>query len=79
MLIDAHAHLDKHPDEEIEEVLAALEERRIVTLSVSVDPSSYARARTIATRSPLVVPGFGINPEQAPAFVDSLNRGATGS
>jgi TatD DNase family protein len=72
MLIDAHAHFDKYPDEDIEEVLAALEERRIMTLSVSVDPSSYARTRTIATRSPLVVPGFGIHPEQAPAFVDSL-------
>jgi TatD DNase family protein len=72
MLIDAHAHLDKYPDAEIDEVLAALEARRILTLSVSVDPTSFARTQAIAARSPLIVPAFGIHPEQAPAFADAL-------
>lgn len=72
MLIDAHAHLDKYDDDEIDEVLAALEARRVLTLSVSVDPISFARTQAIAARSSLVVPAFGIHPEQAPAFVDSL-------
>ena len=72
MLVDAHAHLDKYDDAEIDQVLAVIEQRRIFTMSVSVDPESYARAQTIAARSRLVVPSFGIHPEQAPVFVDSL-------
>lgn len=74
MLVDAHVHLDKYDDNEIEGVLAEIESRRILSLSVSVDPVSFARAEAIATRSPLVVPSFGIHPERAPAFVDSLTE-----
>jgi TatD DNase family protein len=72
MLVDAHAHLDKYDDEQIEGVLAELESRNIFTMSVSVDPDSFLRAEEIAAGSELVVPSFGIQPENAPAFVDSL-------
>jgi len=72
MLIDAHAHLDKYDDDQIDEVLAEIERRSVLTLSVSVDPASFARAEAIAAQSPLVIPSFGIHPEEAPSFVDSL-------
>lgn len=70
MLVDAHAHLDKYDNEQIGEVVADIERRRILTLSVSV--VSFARAEAIAARSALVVPSFGIHPEQAPSFVDDV-------
>ncbi|MGH8911285.1 MAG: TatD family hydrolase [Acidimicrobiia bacterium] len=72
MLVDAHAHLDKYDNDQIGEVLADIERRRILTLSVSVDPESFTRTESIAARSPLVVPSFGIHPENAPLFADSL-------
>ena len=72
MLIDAHAHLDKYGDEELENVLAEIDRTRMLTMSVSVDPESFASAESIAARSPLVIPSFGIHPEQAPVFADAL-------
>ena len=66
MFVDAHAHLDKYDDKRIEEVLSEIEGRRILTMSVSVDPASFLRTESIAARSHLVVPSFGIHPEQAP-------------
>lgn len=72
MLVDAHTHLDKYDNDQIGDVLADIERRRILALSVSVDPVSFARAEAIAARSALVVPSFGIHPERAPSFVDSL-------
>lgn len=72
MLIDAHAHLDKYDDDDVETVLAQIEQHRILTLSVSVDPASFLRSEAIAARSPLVVPAFGVHPSEAPRYVDSL-------
>lgn len=72
MLIDAHAHLDKYDDDEIDVVLAAIERQGILTMSVSVDVASFERAEAIAARSSLVVPGFGIHPWAAPELMDSL-------
>ena len=72
MLIDAHAHLDKYDDMRIEAVLSEIEQGRILTMSVSIDPASFLRTEAIAARSHLVVPSFGIHPERAPDFVDSL-------
>jgi TatD DNase family protein len=74
VLIDAHAHLDKYGDDEIEEVLAAIERQGILTLSVAEDPVSFARAEAIAARSTLVVPGFGIHPSVAHTFAGSLEE-----
>lgn len=72
MLIDAHAHLDKYGDDDLDEVLSEIQRRRILTMSVSVDPESFASAESIALESSLVIPAFGIHPEQAPSFVDSV-------
>ena len=74
MFVDAHAHLDKYDDKRIDEVLSEIEGMRILTMSVSVDPASFLRTESIAARSHLVVPSFGIHPEQAPDFVDSLSE-----
>jgi TatD DNase family protein len=74
VLIDAHAHLDKYRDDEIEDVLAAIDRERILTLSVAEDPASFSRAEAIADRSNLVIAGFGIHPSVAHEFADSLEE-----
>lgn len=74
MLVDAHSHLDKYADDQVEGVLAELEEQRVFTISVAVDPESYARGRSIATRSEHVMATFGIHPWEAPDWVDRLSE-----
>lgn len=74
MLIDVHSHLDKYQDDEVGAVLASLEELRILTVSVAVDPESFVRAETIAASSELVVAAFGVHPWEAPAWVDRLDE-----
>lgn len=73
MLIDAHTHLDKYGDE-LTEVLGSLEERRILTVSMAVDPASFVVAESIAARSDLVVASFGVHPWEAPAWVGRLDE-----
>lgn len=72
MYVDAHSHLDKYSDVELEGVLDAVESHRILTLSVSVDGPSFVRTEAIAGRSELVVPCFGVHPEEAARYVGSL-------
>lgn len=72
MLVDAHAHLDKYPDHEVDLVLNELERTQMLTLSVSVDVASFERTEVMASRSRFVVPGFGIHPSEAPRYVDEL-------
>ncbi len=72
--VDAHAHLDKYGDDELDSVLGHIEADHILTISVSVDPPSFARGRAIASRCRLVVPTFGIHPWEAPEFVDVLDE-----
>lgn len=74
MLIDAHAHLDHYDDTLAPQVLAELEAQRILTLSVAMDPPSYARAQALAARCRWVVPSFGVHPWRAPAYADQLDR-----
>jgi TatD DNase family protein len=73
VLIDAHAHLDKYGDDEIEGVLAAIERERILTMSVAEDPASFSRAEAIAARSNLVMAGFGIHPSVAHEYADTMD------
>ncbi len=72
--VDAHAHLDKYGDDELDLVVGQIEAEHILTISVSVDPPSFARARTIADRCRLVVPTFGIHPWEAPHFIGVLDE-----
>ena len=74
VLIDAHTHLDKYGDDEIEEVLAAIERHRILTLTVAEDPASFVRAEAIAARSTLVMAGFGIHPSVAHEYAESVDE-----
>jgi TatD DNase family protein len=76
MLIDVHAHLD-HYEERLPRALEEITRRRILTLSVSTDPASYARARQIASLSQWVVAGFGIHPWYAAQHVDHLDTYTT--
>ena len=74
VLIDAHTHLDKYGDDEIDEVLAAIERHRILTLTVADDPAGFVRAEAIAARSNLVTAGFGIHPSVAHEYTDSMDE-----
>jgi len=67
MYIDAHAHLDKY-DAELPEILGQIEENEIFTLSVSMDPESYAKSRKIDDQSAWVVTSFGVHPWEAPKY-----------
>ena len=72
MFVDANAHLDAYTDDEIDGVLATIEQDRILTVVVSVDAASFARTESIAARSSLVVPAFGVHPWEAPRHADAL-------
>ena len=72
MLVDAHAHLDRYPDELLAPALAEIRRASILTIATAMDLSSYERAKAIAARCPLVVPAFGIHPWNAPVYSDEL-------
>jgi len=71
--VDAHSHIDKYTDVDIGSVLDEIEHHRILTLAVSVDPASYQRTVEVTHRCPYVVPSFGIQPWEAPRFVNDLD------
>ncbi|MCD4687243.1 MAG: TatD family hydrolase [Anaerolineae bacterium] len=73
MLIDAHAHLDHYTAETLPAVLDTLAAQRIFTISVAMDPPSYAQAKQIATHSEWVLPTFGVHPWEAPHWADRLS------
>jgi TatD DNase family protein len=72
MYLDAHSHLHLYEDAELGDVLRSVEEHRILTLSVSLDVSSFIRTEQIAAGSALVVPSFGVHPWEAPQVAGSL-------
>lgn len=75
MLIDAHTHIDMFNNATLPTALNEIEQHQIFTLSVSIDPAGYERAKAIAVNHPLIVPLFGIHPWEAHRFankVDSL-------
>jgi TatD DNase family protein len=74
VLIDAHTHLDKYGDDDMPAVLACLEQERILTVSVAVDPESFHAAERIAARSDLALATFGVHPWQAPEWADRLEE-----
>jgi TatD DNase family protein len=72
MLIDAHAHLDRYGNE-LEAALREISHHRILTVSNSTDPESYARNLRIAEMSELVMPTFGVHPWHAPEYANRLD------
>jgi TatD DNase family protein len=71
MYVDAHAHLDKY-DSELPEILCEIERNEIFTVSVSMNPGSYARSRKIGEQSQWVVASFGVHPWDAPEFCSRM-------
>lgn len=77
MLIDAHAHLDRYDlvgQNAAEAALAEIEQHQILTISNSMDPSSYERNLEIAAGSGLVLPIFGVHPWNAPEWAGRLDE-----
>jgi len=64
ILIDAHVHLDSYSDE-IDSVLEEISKHRILTISNSMDISSYERNVEIGSACDFVIPTFGIHPWNA--------------
>lgn len=75
MLVDAHAHLDKYTEPDLDITLAEIERTEMLTFSVSVDAPSFVAAEEIAARCRWVVPSFGIHPERVSQHVASVDRG----
>jgi len=71
MYVDAHAHLDKY-DSELPEILHEIQRNEIFTVSVSMNPESYARSRKIGEQSQWVVTSFGVHPWDATEFCNQL-------
>lgn len=71
MYIDAHAHLDKY-ESQLPQVIEEIEHYEIFTISVSMDPETYARSKAINGQTEWVVSTFGVHPWNAPAFHSQL-------
>jgi TatD DNase family protein len=74
MYIDAHAHLDRYPDDTLDSALAEITQHEIFTVSNSMDLPSYRRNQEIAARCELVLPIFGVHPWNAPQYVGHLEE-----
>jgi TatD DNase family protein len=73
MLLDAHTHLDRYDEAALDLALDEIVAQRILTVAVAMDPPSYARTQVIASRSPLVLPCFGIHPWEAHRYAHDLS------
>lgn len=71
MYIDAHAHLDKY-ESLLPKAVSEIEHNEIFTISVSMDPESYAKSKAIDEQTNWVVSTFGVHPWNAPAFHSQL-------
>ena len=77
MLIDAHAHVDRYEivgEGVLDQALAEIRERKIFTISNSMDLPSYERNRQIAEDCENILPIFGIHPWNAGHYVDRLGE-----
>jgi TatD DNase family protein len=74
MFLDAHAHLDLYDESIIDKVLDQIHSRRIYTLSVAMDPSSYSRNLELSEKSRFIVPAFGIHPWNASEYISKLDQ-----
>ena len=73
MRIDAHLHLDMY-GEDAAAAVAEIEEHRIFSISVALDPDAYAATNELVGDCPFVLPAFGIHPWVALDHVDRLDR-----
>ncbi|NDJ77946.1 MAG: TatD family hydrolase [Chloroflexi bacterium] len=73
MLIDTHTHLDLY-GENAASALREINAARIFSIAVSMDLDSYAATKALAAGQPLVVPTFGIHPENAHLYAERLDE-----
>lgn len=86
MLIDAHTHLNMYQymkfGSDLNSALHDIEENQILTLSNSLDITSFRRNKKIAETCSYVIPVFGIHPWNAHKYyekLDSINKYMRGS
>jgi TatD DNase family protein len=76
MLIDTHCHLDRYLHKRfgkvIHPILQQIEEQQILTLSNSLDLTSYNTNCKIARKSRYVIPTFGIHPWNAHKYINRI-------
>jgi TatD DNase family protein len=77
MLIDAHSHLDRYDlvgEGALEAALSEITQHEILTISNSMDLSSYERNLAISQMCDLVLPTFGVHPWNAPQYAHRLEE-----
>ncbi len=77
MLIDAHSHLDRYLHykkfgRDITPVLQQIDKYKVLTVSNSMDITSYRTNCMIARKSKYVIPTFGIHPWNAHRYVNKV-------
>ena len=72
MYVDAHAHLDKY-DSTLPKVIEEIEQHKIFTISVSMDPQAYIKSKAIDEHTEWVISTFGVHPWNAPTFHSQLD------
>ncbi len=74
MLIDVHSHLNmysyKRFGSDLDTVLQQIENNKIITITTSLNITSFNDNKKIAKKSPYIFPAFGIHPLSAYKFVD---------
>lgn len=73
MLIDAHVHLDRYEDK-LDSAIQEINEKRILTISTSMDLPSYRRNLEIAEQSKYIIPTFGVHPWNADSYTNLLKH-----
>jgi TatD DNase family protein len=76
MLIDAHTHVDRYDlvdEQALGSALAEITQHGILTVSNSMDLSSYKRNLEIREMCSLVLPTFGVHPWNAPEYAYCLH------
>ena len=59
--VDFHTHLDLYPD--LQAAIAACDQRRTATLTVTTTPKAFSRNRVLADASEFVRVGLGLHPQ----------------
>ncbi|MFW9877009.1 MAG: TatD family hydrolase [Candidatus Thorarchaeota archaeon] len=76
MLIDTHAHLNlylyKRFGSEIKSIIKEIEQNKILTISNSMDITSYRINKKISKSSSYIIPSFGIHPWTANKYVNKI-------
>jgi TatD DNase family protein len=74
MFIDAHAHVDQYAEDLLHQALEQIQQHHILTVSNSMDISSYEKNKEIAKKCPWVLACFGAHPWNAPDLAGRLEE-----